>query len=466
MAEVKSSGEKLSEKLFRSEKNSGLLRDDKYLETAYLFSEGYKKFIDMSKTEREAVDTAVSIAVEKGYKEFDVSKKYKAGDKVYLNNGGKALILSTIGKAPLNEGVRIVASHIDCPRIDLKPNPVFEKDEVAYFKTHYYGGIKKYQWTAIPLALHGIICLKGGKNIGVSVGESEGDPNFVISDLLPHLAQEQMKREASEIIKGEELNVIIGGRPFRDDKASEKVKLNVLNILFEKYGIVEEDFFSAELTMVPAFKSCDIGFDRALIGAYGHDDRCCAYPSLMAEVETKKPAHTTVCILADKEEVGSDGKTGLNSRMLEYFIGDLAENMGVSARETLRNSYCLSSDVGAAFDPTFPECFERNNSSKLNHGVVLTKYTGSRGKSSTNDASAETVAFVREMLNDANVQWQAAELGRVDLGGGGTVAKFVSALQVNTIDMGVPVLSMHAPFEIISKTDIYETYKAMEAFLK
>lgn len=466
MAETKSKAEKLKEKLFDTHKNSGILRDDQYLEKGYLFSEGYKKFIDISKTERESVDTAISIAREKGYKEFNPKAKLTAGDKFYYNNVGKALILGTVGTAPLNEGIRIVASHIDCPRIDLKPNPVFEKDEVAYFKTHYYGGIKKYQWTTIPLALHGVICLRDNKEIGVNIGENEGDPVFVISDLLPHLAQDQMKREASEIIKGEELNVIIGGRPFRDDKISDKVKLNVLNILFEKYGIVERDFFSAELSLVPAYKSCDIGFDRALIGAYGHDDRVCAYPSLMAEVECKAPVHTSLCILADKEEVGSEGRTGLSSKMLEYFIEDLAAMFKVSPREVMRNSYCLSSDVGAAFDPTFPDSFEKNNCANLNYGVVLTKYTGSRGKSSTNDATAETVAFVKNLLDDADVQWQAVELGKVDLGGGGTVAKFVSALQINTIDMGVPVLSMHAPFEVISKSDLYETYRAMEAFIK
>ncbi len=466
MSEAKTKGEELKGRLFMEKKNMGLSKSEEYLEKADLFSEGYKSFINMCKTEREVYDTALSIAREKGYKAFDMSKEYKAGDKVYLGNCQKALILATFGKKPLLEGTRIVASHIDCPRIDLKPQPVFEKDEIAYFKTHYYGGIKKYQWPTLPLAIHGVVILNDGKTVDIRVGESECDPVFVISDILPHLAQEQMKRSAGEIIKGEELNVIIGGRPFKDDKVSEKVKLNILSILFEKYGIYEEDFVSAELSLVPAHKACDVGFDRALIGGYGHDDRCCAYPSLMAEVEAKEPTYTTICVLADKEEVGSDGRTGLNSKMLEFFIEDLAENAGVSYREVLRNSYCLSSDVGAAFDPTFPDCFEKNNSARINYGPIVTKYTGSRGKNGTNDAPAETVGFVRKILNDNDVQWQTGELGKVDLGGGGTVAKFVGALQVNTIDMGVPVLSMHSPFELISKSDLYETFRAYEAFLK
>ena len=466
MADAKTRGEELKAKLFMDKQNMGLSKDEEYLEKADLFAEGYKSFINMCKTEREVYDTTISIAREKGYKEFDMAKEYKAGDKIYVGNMGKALILATFGKKPLNEGTRIVASHIDNPRLDLKPQPVFEKEEVGYFKTHYYGGIKKYQWPTLPLAIHGVVILNDGRTVDVKIGESECDPVFVISDILPHLAQDQMKRNASEIIKGEELNVIVGSLPFKDDKASEKVKLNVLRLIFEKYGITEEDFVSAELCMVPANMSRDVGFDRSLIGGYGHDDRCCAYPSIMAEVEAKEPEYTTICVLADKEEVGSDGRTGLNSRMLEYFIEDLAENAKVSYREVMRNSYCLSSDVGAAFDPTFPDCFEKNNSAKLNYGPIITKYTGARGKSGTNDAPAEVVGFVRKLLNDNGVQWQTGELGKIDLGGGGTVAKFVGALQIKTIDMGVPVLSMHSPFEIISKTDLYETFRAYEAFLK
>lgn len=465
MAE-KTKAELLKEKLFYEPKNTGDALTESELKVADDWCEGYKEYLDNSKTEREAVVESIKILEKNGYTPFEKGKCYKAGDKVYLNNRGKSLLFATIGKKPVCEGTRIVAAHIDSPRMDLKPVPLYENTDLALLKTHYYGGIKKYQWTAIPLSLHGVIVRRDESVVEVNIGENENDPVFVVSDLLPHLSQEQNKRTLSEGIKGEELNVLVGSRPFKDDGVSEKVKLNVLSILFEKYGIVESDFLSAELEVVPAFKAKDIGFDRSLIGAYGHDDRVCAYPALMACVEVKDPEYTSIGVLADKEETGSDGNTGMKSACFEYFVCDLADMQGGNGRDALSNSQCLSADVNAAFDPTFPDVIEKNNASYLNRGVVITKYTGARGKSGTSDASAEFMGHVRAMLEDNNVIWQIGELGKVDLGGGGTVAKYIANLNVDVVDLGVPVLSMHAPFEVISKTDIYMAYKAFECFLK
>ena len=462
----KTKAELLKEKLVYTPKNTGEELTEKELKVADDWCEDYKKYLDLSKTEREAVTESVKILQKNGFVPFDKTKTYKAGDRVYLNNRGKSLLFATIGKKPVSEGTRIVAAHIDSPRMDLKPVPLYESNNLALMKTHYYGGIKKYQWTAIPLALHGVIVRRDESVVEVNIGENECDPVFVVSDLLPHLSQEQNKRTLSEGIKGEELNVLVGSRPFKDDSISEKVKLNVLSILFEKYGIVESDFLSAELEVVPAFKAKDIGFDRALIGAYGHDDRVCAYPALMACIEVKNPEYTSIGVLADKEETGSDGNTGMKSACFEYFVEDLAQMQGGNGRDALTNSQCLSADVNAAFDPTFPDVVEKNNASYLNRGVVITKYTGARGKSGTSDASAEFMGHVRAILEENNVIWQIGELGKVDLGGGGTVAKYIANLNVDVIDLGVPVLSMHAPFEVISKTDIYMAYKAFECFLK
>ena len=371
-----------------------------------------------------------------------------------------------VGKALADAGVQITAAHIDSHRMDLKPNPLYEDTDLALFKTHYYGGIKKYQWTTIPLSLHGVFAKKDGSVVEVNIGEDDTDPCFVVTDLLPHLAQEQSKRTLSDGIRGEELNVLIGSRPFKDDKASELVKLNILKILNEKYGVTEADFLSAELEAVPAVKPRDIGFDRSLIGAYGHDDRVCAYPALMAITEISTPEKTALCILADKEEVGSDGNTGLNSDFLRFVIRDLAESQGVDYTIALRNSKCLSADVNAGMDPTFKDVMEAKNAAKLNYGAVITKYTGARGKSGTSDASAEYVAYVRNMLDKADIIWQTGELGRVDLGGGGTVAMYVANMGVDVVDLGVPVLAMHAPFEVVSKLDVYETYRTMLEFVK
>lgn len=463
--ETENEAKQLKEKLFMQKKNAFLRMSDSEIKKCDKFCEGYKRFLDEAKTEREAAGYIEREAMAAGFVKFDKKKKYKAGDKVYLINREKSAILAVIGSEPIENGVNLLAAHIDSPRLDMKQNPLMEKDEVGYFKSHYYGGIKKYQWTTVPMSLHGVIVKADGSKVIVKIGEDENDPVFCVSDLLPHLATAQMKRPANEIIKGEELNLIIGSRPFKDDEVSEKVKLNLLAILNKKYGITEADFLSAELEAVPAFKARDIGFDRSLVGAYGQDDRVCAYTELSAILEAKNLKKTAVAILTDKEETGSDGNTGLQSAYLKYFIADLAATFGARARDVLSNSKCLSADVNAAFDPTFADAFEKNNSCVLNGGVCVTKYTGSRGKSGTSDASAEFVGEVRAILDKNGVIWQTGELGKVDIGGGGTVAKYIANLDVDTIDVGVPVMSMHAPFEITAKTDVYAAYKAFEAFI-
>lgn len=446
--------------------NAGATLSVEEIAKADAFAEGYKKFLNEAKTEREATQVVLSQAKEKGFQEFVPGKKYEAGDKLYYVNRDKAIILAVIGKKGIDEGVKIAAAHIDSPRLDLKPNPLYESDEIALFKTHYYGGIKKYQWVAIPLALHGVVVKKDGTKVTVKIGEEECEPKFVISDILPHLGAEQGKRTLSEGISGEELNVIVGSRPFKSDEGSELVKLNILKLLNEKYGIVESDFLSAELEVVPAFKADDIGFDRSLIGSYGHDDRVCAYPAAMAAFDIEAPDYTVISVLTDKEETGSDGNTGLQSSYLKYFIAYLAKANGLEVYQVLSKSECLSADVNSAYDPTFNSVFEKNNTSYLNKGVVITKYTGARGKSGTSDASAEYMGKIRAMLDKANVVWQIGELGKVDAGGGGTVAKYIANLDVDVVDLGVPVLSMHAPYEVISKLDLYMAYKAFYAFFK
>lgn len=436
------------------------------VEKADEFCVDYMNFLSTAKTERECNAYFISAAKERGFTEFDPMKKYSAGEKVYCNIRNKALILAVMGKKGVSEGAKIVASHIDSPRLDLKPTPLYEDNELAYFKTHYYGGLRKYQWAAIPLSLHGVLVKEDGSTVTVNIGDKDGEPKFVVTDLLPHLAKEQSKRTLSEGIKGEELNILIGSRPFKSDSGSELVKLNILRLLNEKYGITEKDFISAELELVPAFPASDVGFDRSLIGAYGHDDRVCAYPGVAALFGIGVPEHTSVMVLADKEEIGSDGNTGLNSSFLKYFIYDLAEAEGLKGRHILDMSECLSADVNAGFDPTFASVHDKNNAAFLNHGVVVTKYTGARGKSGTSDAHAEFVGKVRQILDGANVCWQTGEMGKVDEGGGGTVAMFVANLGVNVVDLGVPVLSMHAPYEIVAKADVYSTFKACDAFFR
>ena len=462
----KTAAEQLKEKLFLKRKNGRLTAADEVLNNSDEYCEGYKKFLDSAKTEREAAKTAIKMAEEKGFIEFDYKKKYNAGDRVYFNNRGKTVAFAVIGTEPVESGVNITAAHIDSPRLDLKPNPLYEDVELALFKTHYYGGIKKYQWATVPLALHGVFALKDGTVKEVSIGEREDEPKFVVNDLLPHLASEQSKRTLNEGIKGEELNVLVGSHPFKDDNGSELVKLNILKLLNEKYCITEEDFLSAELEMVPAAHACDIGFDRSLIGAYGQDDRVCAYPALTAVLDVENPKRTAIAILADKEEIGSCGNTGLESDFLRFVIGDLAKMQNGDATIALRNSKCLSADVNAGMDPTFQDVMERRNASFLNYGVVVTKYTGARGKSGTSDASAEYVAQIRALLDREGVVWQTGELGKVDIGGGGTVAMFIADMGVDVVDLGVPVLSMHAPFETTAKFDVYMCYRAMFEFMK
>ncbi|MGI6267959.1 MAG: aminopeptidase [Acutalibacteraceae bacterium] len=466
MSKEKSTVEKLQEKLLYKPTHSALVMSEEQIEQADKFCDGYISFLNSAKTEREVAAFMKDVAISKGFVEFDNTKKYNPGDKVYYVNREKAIILCVIGTKPVSDGVRIAAAHIDSPRIDLKPNPLYEDTELALFKTHYYGGIKKYQWTAIPLSLHGVVMKKDGSKVYVNLGEKEGEPKFVITDLLPHLSQEQNKRKLNEGIKGEELNILVGSRPFKSDEGSELVKLNIMRLLNEKYGIVEQDFLCAELQLVPAFVACDIGFDRSMIGAYGHDDRVCAYPAAIAAFEMDTPEHTILTVLADKEEVGSDGNTGLNSSYLKYFVADLARMQGVEGRDVLSKSECLSADVNSAFDPTFPDVMEKRNSSYLNKGVVVTKYTGARGKSSTSDASAEFMDRCRQIFDGADVLWQIGELGKVDLGGGGTVAMYIANLDVDVVDVGVPVLSMHSPFEVVSKLDVFMAYRAFLEFFK
>lgn len=466
MSKEKSRAEELKEKLFYNPKHASEIISQEETDKADAFCEEYKNFLNKAKTEREAVVYVLEKAKKNGFVEFDRAKKYNAGDKVYYNNRGKSIILAVIGKKGLESGTRLSAAHIDSPRLDMKQNPLYEDTEIAYFKTHYYGGVKKYQWTAIPLSLHGVVVKRDGTKAYVNVGEDDNDPKFVVTDLLPHLAAEQMKRTLADGIRGEELNILIGSRPFKDDEASEKVKLNIMNILFEKYGIIESDFLSAELEAVPAFKSCDIGFDRSMIGSYGHDDRVCAYPAAEAIFNIENPEYTAITVLTDKEEIGSDGNTGLNSSYFKYFVADLANTQGVNYHTVLSNTHCLSADVNAAFDPTFPDVSERRNASYINKGVVITKYTGSRGKAGTSDASAEYMGKIRSMLDGAEVVWQSGELGKVDAGGGGTVAMYLAALNIDVVDLGVPVLSMHAPFEVVSKLDVYMAYRAFKTFFE
>ena len=460
----KTAGEELAEKLLIKRKNGILRTEDSKIDAADQFCEGYKAFLDKAKTEREAVAEVVRQAKEKGFTEFEKGKDYKSGDKVYFVNRGKAVILTVFGKESLSEGIRLAAAHIDSPRLDMKQHPLYEDKELAYFKTHYYGGIKKYQWPTVPMSLHGVIMKEGGEKIEVRIGEDEGDPVFCISDILPHLADSQMRRPAPQIIRGEELNMLVGSRRFNDDNVSGKVKLNIMRILNEKYGIVEEDLISAELEAVPAFKAADVGFDRSMVGSYGQDDRVCAYTALQAILDCEGNDKTCMTVLTDKEETGSDGNTGLNSSYLPYFINDIAKAQGLDGYSVMSRSQCLSADVNAAVDPTFIEPFEVNNCSHLNYGVVATKFTGARGKSGTSDASAEFVGWVRDIFTKNGIIWQTGELGKVDGGGGGTVAQYIANLDFDVIDVGVPVLSMHAPFELTSKLDDYMAYRAFVAF--
>ena len=431
-------------------------------EAAQQYCEGYKWFLDRSKTEREAVRTAIEMAEQAGFRAWDNASPLKPGDKVYRSVHGKTLMLAVIGKKPAVEGINIAAAHVDSPRLDLKPVPLYEKDGLALFKTHYYGGVRKYQWVTIPLELHGVVIRKDGTKTEVSIGGDPAEPAFVISDLLPHLAADQNKKTLGEAIPGENLNVIVGSRP-EAGEGKDRIRLAVMKYLNGEYGITEEDFLSAELEIVPALRARDIGFDRSLIGAYGHDDRVCAYAELMALLDQNVPERTAMCIFADKEEVGSGGATGMQSEAFELFVGDLCGNEPGALRHCLSKSFCLSADVCNAFDPTWPEVSEARNNAILNGGIGIAKYTGARGKSGCNDADAETMGKIRRFFAAHNVLWQTAEMGRVDQGGGGTVAVYMARRNIETVDAGVPVLAMHAPFEIVAKLDCYMTYKGVAA---
>ena len=426
------------------------------------YCRGYMDFLNDSRTEREAVVNAIKLAREKGFVEYTPGMALTPGLRVYSCNRGKALMLAVIGQRSLADGVVIAGAHVDAPRLDLKQTPMYESDELCYFRTHYYGGIKKYQWVTIPLELHGVVVLKSGEVVDVRIGREPGEPRFVITDLLPHLAKDQMKKTMTEAITGEALNIIIGSVPY-DDDGKDRVKLAVLSILNDMYGIGEEDFLSAELTAVPAFDVCEVGLDRSLIGGYGHDDRVCAYAELKAILDVENPVRTCVCILADKEETGSDGVSGMQSRAFDTFMEDLCAAQNVEVRRCFEKSFCLSADVTAAFDPLYPEVSEKRSEAKLNYGMGIAKFTGARGKSGTSDASAEVVAYLRRLFDKAGVVWQLSEMGKVDQGGGGTIALFMANRNIDTIDAGVPVLSMHAPFELVAKLDCYMTYKGVLA---
>ena len=426
------------------------------------YCRGYMDFLNRSRTERECVVNAIALAREQGFVEFYPGMELHPGMKVYRCNRGKALMLAVIGKNSLEDGAVIAGAHVDSPRLDLKQNPLYESEELCFFRTHYYGGIKKYQWVTIPLELHGVVVLQSGERVDVVIGREPGDPRFVITDLLPHLAQDQMKKTMAEGITGEGLNLIIGSVPYADE-GKDRVKLAVLSILNDMYDIKEEDFLSAELVAVPAFDVTEVGLDRSLIGGYGHDDRVCAYAELKAILDVNDPVRTCVCILADKEETGSDGVSGMQSRAFDTFMEDLCQAQGAALRRCFENSFCLSADVTAAFDPLYPEVSEKSNVARLNYGMGINKFTGARGKSGTSDASAEVVAYLRRLFARNQVVWQLSEMGKVDQGGGGTIAKFMANRNIDTIDAGVPVLSMHAPFELVAKFDCYMTYKGVLA---
>jgi aspartyl aminopeptidase len=472
---AKSAGQILADKLCFSPKNcwEGLdAAREKEVET---FAESYRHFLDAGKTERECVAAALDLLGKRGFINIETlgDKKLGAGMKVYQNIRGKALLCAVIGKRPLAEGCNILGAHIDSPRLDLKQNPLYEDSDLALFDTHYYGGIKKYQWTAIPLSMHGVFVREDGTKIEINIGEGPDDPVFTITDLLPHLAREQMQKKASEAVDGEDLDILAGSRPYADEEVREKVKLRLLSLLHENYGIREQDFAAAEIEFVPAFHARDLGLDRSMIGAYGHDDRCCAWPVLAALTDLAAAKDgcekTALCYLSDKEEIGSDGNTGARSNTFENFIALLCAGTGggeMEVRRCLSRSAMLSADVNAAFDPAYAGVFDKKNASFVGKGLVLTKYTGSGGKYGASDANAEFCARVQAILNRNEIKWQFGELGKVDKGGGGTIALYAANLGVEVLDCGIPVLSMHSPFEVISKIDLFTAYQAYRAFLR
>ena len=458
----------LKDKLFYNRENAWESKEDEQLQDVFAYADGYIRFLNKSKTEREIIESSEEIAKANGFKSICEYETLNPGDKVYYINREKSMYLAIIGKENIEKGINIVGAHADSPRLDLKPNPLYEDGEFAYFKTHYYGGIKKYQWTAIPLSIHGVIVKTNGEKIRVNIGEDEKDPVFTITDLLPHLAQEQMEKKMKEGISGEDLNVLIGSIPYKAD-TTEKVKLNILNILNKKYGITEIDFLSSELEIVPAMRCRTMGFDESMVAGYGQDDKVCVYTSLTALVDMKEiPEKTSVCIIADKEEIGSMGNTGMESHAFDNFIAEILNKLGVNRPNLLEKIFCnskmLSADVDAGLDPIYANVSERNNASYLGRGIGINKYTGSRGKAGASDANAEFVAEVRNIFEKENIKYQISELGKVDTGGGGTIAYILANKGIDVIDCGVPVLSMHSPYEVTSKIDIYESYRAYKAF--
>ena len=452
-----------------NEKKSGWLEtDDEKFGKIFEFCNGYMEFLNRSKIEREFAANAKKLAEENGFKDVNTVEKLNPGDKVYFVNREKSVYLAVIGEQKLEKGLHIVGAHIDSPRLDLKPNPLYEDVELAYFNTHYYGGIKKYQWTTIPLSIHGVMIKSNGEKIIINIGEDENDPIFTITDLLPHLAKDQEAKRLREAIGGENLDLLVGSIPILDDESKQKVKLNILKILNEKYGITEKDFVSSELELVPAFKARSLGFDYGMVAAYGQDDKVCSYTALKALMEIERPQKTSICILSDKEEIGSMGNTGMESHVFDYFVSELLNKTGENRVNLLDKVFCyskmLSSDVDAGFDPLYASVSDRDNSGYLSKGITLNKYTGARGKSGASDANAEYVAWVRNLLETNNIKYQVSELGKVDVGGGGTIAYILANKGVDVIDCGVPVLSMHAPYEVTSKFDIYEAYRAYKAF--
>ena len=463
----KTIGQEMLDKLSYKRRNIYEEATPEKIKAIYDYSEGYKKFLDDAKTEREATEAAIALVEAKGFSEYKLGDKISVGDKKYLNHHGKSLIVFKVGEKDIErEGIKILAAHIDSPRLDLKQVPMYEDSGMGFLKTHYYGGVKKYQWTAIPLALHGVMVKADGEVVNVCIGEDESDPVFYINDLLPHLGQKQSQEPLGSAISGETLNILIGGLPYDDKEVSDKIKLTALSILNEKYGVTEEDFISAELSLVPAFKARDIGFDRALIAAYGHDDRVCSYPAITALIDHADTKETVMVVLADKEEVGSIGVTGMQSAFLVDLMAEISKALGKNEAVVRNNSKCLSADVTACYDPNFADVYEKRNSAMISCGTTMSKYTGARGKSGTSDASAELIGYFRKLFAENGVIWQTAELGKIDMGGGGTVAMYIANQNIETVDLGVPVISMHAPYEVVSKADVYSTYEAFCAFVK
>jgi len=466
----KTKGQELADKLFFKLKNAWEGIDSKTDKEIEVFASSYKQFLDRGKTERECVETACELLEKNGFVNIETlkDKKFKTGMKIYQNVKGKSLLAAIVGKKPAVEGCNVLGAHVDSPRLDLKQNPLYEDSDFALFDTHYYGGIKKYQWTTIPLAMHGVFVKEDGKKINVRIGEEPGDPVFTVTDLLIHLAKEQMEKKASEVVEGENLDILAGSRPYPDEEVKEKTKLAILSLLHDQFGITEKDFASAEIEFVPAFKASDVGLDRSMIGAYGHDDRCCAFPALKALValaqEKTVPEKTAVCYFSDKEETGSAGNTGARSTAFQNFFA-LFCNSETELRSCLTNSAMLSADVSGAYDPTYASVFDKRNAPYLGRGMVLEKYTGSGGKYNASDANAEFCAKIQAIMDRNNIRWQPGELGKVDKGGGGTIALYAANLGMEVLDCGIPVLSTHSPFEVISKVDLYTTYKGYLAFL-